>query len=453
MKKMLFALPAILLAVFIAGCSKNPDDELAEKIPATANSLCLIDGNALVQTKLYKDHQKEIQKELKEDSLSEDIFQCRALVFGSPKEEWGGMLLQSQQGQVKKIFDLLVSKAKEDKKLQLKETKEKDEIRITAMVDGKPVLAILYNENLMVVSVGKTDPALFQAKSVNPLFKQLTLKNTLLSAVVKVELPQQGKAKEAVDGALQMVPALQKLQLISLNVPFEPGKPADLDFRLVCQDDAGANEMLAAVNMGLGFLTQSKDPEALKLANLIKRKAEKNTVVISFPVEEVIKSFENALNDSRMKAKRISSCSNLKQIAIGCKMYSADHRERYPNDLTELVKGNYLTDLKVYVAPVDERRQVSKDKVIRQANTSYVYVGKGLTENSNPEAPLAFEKPDVVAKHGGMCNVAFIDGHVETLKVKGKTCKAIAQELTARLGGSRDAAIVLANAAAADQAE
>ncbi|MBO4647507.1 MAG: hypothetical protein J5806_05075 [Lentisphaeria bacterium] len=294
MKKLLFVLPAILLAVFIAGCSKSPDDELAEKIPATANSLCLIDGNALVQTKLYKDHQKEIQKELKEDSLSEDIFQCRALVFGSPKEEWGGMLLQSQQGQVKKIFDLLLSKAKEDKDLQLKETKEKDEIRITAMVDGKPVLAILYHENLLLVSVGKTDPALFKGESVNPLFKQITLKNTLVSAAVKVELPQQGELKEAVDTAVQMVPALKKLQFVSLNVPFEPGKQSVVDFRLVCQDDTAAGEMLAAVNMGLGFLTQTKDPDAIKLVNMINRKAEKNVVVISFPIEDVVKLIEES---------------------------------------------------------------------------------------------------------------------------------------------------------------
>ena len=460
MKKLLFALPAILLSVFIAGCSKNPDDELAEKIPATANTFSLIDGNAIVQTNLYKKYQKDIREFLKKASLSEDVFQCRLLSFGFTKEEWVGVLLQSQNGQAKKIFDLLLSKAKEEKKLQLKETKEKDEIRVTTTFEGKPVLAILYHENLMLVSIGQSDPAFFQAKSANPVFKQLTLKNTLISAVGKVEFPQQGKAKEVVDAALQMVPALKKIQFLFLNVPYEPGKQADVDLRLVCEDDAGANELLATVNMGLGFLTQSKDPEALRLVNLIKRKTEKNVIVISFPVEEVFKFLEEPLIIAGVKKKSIGSASNLKQIALGCLTFACDHHDKFPNDLNELVKGNYLTDLKVYIAPIDERRQISKDKVIRPANTSYAYVGKGftLTKIAYPSRlPFAFEKPDVVAKHRGECNVAFVDGHVETLKVKGKTCKAIAEELTAKLApdnaNAKDFAIVIANAAAEDLAE
>ena len=211
------------------------------------------------------------------------------------------------------------------------------------------------------------------------------------------------------------------------------------------------------VNMGLGFLTQSKDPDALKLVKMINRKAEKNALVISFPIDELATLCEKSVKQGQMKAKRISSVSNLKQIGLGCKMYCMDHSEKFPNDLTELVKGNYLTDLKVYVAPIDEARKVSKDKVIGQANTSYAYVGKGLTENSNADLPLAFEKPDVAAKHGGECSVVFVDGHVHSVKTKGKTCKAIAQQLTRRLAknpaNAKDIAIIMANAAAADQAQ
>jgi|GEM_PF-1521960 len=461
MKKLLLALPAILLAVFMSGCSKTPDEELSEKIPASVNSLCLINGKCIAQTKLYKDHEKDILKELKKASLPEDVVQCRVLIFGSTKEEWGGALMQSAGGQVRKIFDKALTECKKDSKKELKESSEGGLRTITGTVEGKKILAVLYHDNLMLIAVGKTDPAFFKAKSVNPLFHEIKLKDSIISAAVKVELPQQGKTKEAVDGALQMVPALQKLQSVAMNVPFAPDKQPEMDFRMVFQDDAAANEMLATVNMGLGFLAQSKDPNAAKIVKMISRKAEKNAVVISFPIDELAKTVEKSVKQGQMKAKRISSVSNLKQIGLACKMYSMDHSEKFPNDLTALEK--YLSDAKVYVAPVDERRKASKDKVIRQTNTSYAYVGKGLSEHSSADLPLAFEKPDVVAKHAGVCNVLYVDGHVHSEKVKGRTCKAIAQELTAKLAKSksnanakdnaRDIAIILANAEAVDLAQ
>jgi len=294
MKRMLFALAAVLLAVFIAGCGKTPDQELTEKVPASANGLCLIDGNSIVLTKLYKDHQADILKELKEASLPEDIFQCRVLIFGSTKEEWGGALLQSAGGQVRKIYDKLLAESKKDKSCKdLKETTEGSQSKVTCTVEGKKVLAILYHDNLLLIAIGKDDPAFFSAKTVNPLVKEIALKETLVSAAIKVELPPAGRNKE-VDSAVQMVPSLKKLRSVALNVPFSADKP-EMDFRAVFQDDAAANEMLAAVNMGLGLLTQSDDKDVAKTVGMINRKAEKNTVRISFPIAELVKEAEKKL--------------------------------------------------------------------------------------------------------------------------------------------------------------
>lgn len=294
MKRKLFALAAVLLAVFIAGCGKTPDQELTEKVPDSANSLCLIDGNSIVQTKLYKDHQADILKELKEASLPEDIFQCRVLIFGSTKEEWGGALLQSAGGQVRKIYDKLLAESKKDKSCKdLKETTEGSQSKVTCTVEGKKVLAILYHDNLLLIAAGRTDPAFFSAKTVNPLVKEIALKETLVSAAIKVELPPAGRNKE-VDSAVQMVPSLKKLRSVAVNVPFSEDKP-EMDFRAVFQDDAAANEMLAAINMGLGLLTQSDDKDVAKTVGMINRKAEKNTVRISFPIAELVKEAEKKL--------------------------------------------------------------------------------------------------------------------------------------------------------------
>ena len=122
-----------------------------------------------------------------------------------------------------------------------------------------------------------------------------------------------------------------------------------------------------------------------------------------------------------------------------------------PDELNDLVKGECLTDPKVFISPFDSRRKASGDKVIRPANTSYAYVGKGLSEKAYAGLPLAFEKPDVVVNNAGMCSVLYVGGRVLNLKVTGRTCKAIAEELTAKLAKTNagEVAVILANAAAA----
>ena len=455
MKKLLFTLSAVLLAVLMFGCGKTPDEELAEKIPASANSLCLVDGNLIVQTQLYKEHQKEILKGLKDASLTEDLFLCRVLFFGSTKEEWGGALVQSAGGQVRKLFDKALAESKKEKNFkELKETAEGRVRKVTGSVEGKKFLAILYHDDLMLIALEKTNPAFFKAKPVNPLVREISWQGSIVSAAVNAELPRQGKSKEAVDGIVQMVPALKKLRFITGNIPFSAAKP-ELDFRMIFQDEEAAREMLAAVNMGLGFLTQSGDKEAVKMVKMIGRKAEKTAVCITLPLTELAGEIDRAQKKSAAKADRLRSVSNLKQIAVACKTFAIGHKGKFPDDLTDLVKGECLTDPKVFISPSDPRRKASKDNVIRPANTSYAYVGKGLSEKAAPGLPLAFEKPDAAAKNGGNCNVLYVGGHVLTRKVKGKTCKAVAQELTAKLAENHAAevALILANAAALDQAE
>ncbi|MBO4630405.1 MAG: hypothetical protein J5858_00640 [Lentisphaeria bacterium] len=301
MRKMWFLLPSILLAILISGCGKTPDEKLQAKVPASVNSLCLLDGKAVIRTKLYQDNQKRILKELKEASLPEDVLQCRILFFGSTKEEWGGALIQSADKQVRKIYDrLMVEGRKENGKINhFKEFRNDKELRATAVIKGKKVMAVLYDDDLMLIAVQKTDPAFFNAAKPNPLFREIQWSNIILSSTVKVEMPQQGKSKESADMAMQMLPALQKLTVITLNIPFSVDDP-EVNFRMIFQDDQAAGEMLAAVNMGIGFIAQSNNKEMADLTKIFLRKTEKNAVCISFHSKPVAEALEK-MQQKKMK--------------------------------------------------------------------------------------------------------------------------------------------------------
>ncbi len=311
MKKLLFAMPLVAVVLFLAACGQTPDQELKSKVPASANGLCLFDGNNAVKTKLYNDNKDKFLKDVKKASLPEDIFQCRVLFFGSTKEEWGGFLIQSANQQVGKFFDYALADIKKDnlgKVKDLKEVKVGKERHVTATVEGHKVIAILYHENLLLVGINKTDPAFFNAEKPNAIFQDIQLQNMLLSSAAKVEIPQQsGKSKESVDMAFQMLPALKKLEAVSLNIPFSADDPV-LDFRMIFKDEQAAGEMLAAANMGIGFATQA-GKEFADFAQKLTRKTEKNIFSVSFKlkdVEELSKKIEEAKKKrEQQKAKAL----------------------------------------------------------------------------------------------------------------------------------------------------
>ncbi len=290
MKKLCFALPVIALALFLAACGKTPDQELMSKVPASANGLFLFDGTSATKTKMYADNKKMFLEEVKKAKLPEDIFQCRVLFFGSVKEEWGGFLIQSANQQVGKFFDYALADIKKDNNdtiKDLKEVKVGSERHVTATVNGNKVIAILYHENLLLVGINKTDPVFFNAEpeQPNPIFNDIQLKDMLLSAAIKVVIPDKpGKAKESIDMATQMLPALKKLDAIALNIPFSADDPV-VDFRMIFKDEQAAGEMMAAANMGIGFASQA-GPEYAEFVQKVTRKTEKNIFSLSFKIKD-----------------------------------------------------------------------------------------------------------------------------------------------------------------------
>ena len=290
MKKMCFALPVLALALFLSACSKTPDQELMSKVPASANGLFLFDGTNATKTKIYAENKEMFLKDMKKASLPEDIFECRVLFFGSSKEEWGGFLIQSSNKQVGKFFDYALTNFKNDKDLpvkDLKEVKVGSERHVTATTaKGNKVIAILYHENLLLFGINKTDPAFFNAEQPNPIFNDIKMKDMLLSAAIKVVIPDQpGKAKESADMVTQMLPALKKLDAIAMNIPFSVDDPV-LDFRMIFKDEQAAVEMMAAANMGIGFAAQA-GPEYTEFVQKVTRKTEKNIFSLSFKIKDV----------------------------------------------------------------------------------------------------------------------------------------------------------------------
>ena len=315
MKKICFALPVLIVALFLTACGKTPDQELMSKVPASANGLFLFDGTNAIKTKLYADN-KELF--LKKTSLPEDILECRILFFCSVKDECGGFLIQSANQKVGNFFNNILADIKKDNQdivKDVKEVKVGNERQVTATVKGHKIIAVLYHENFLLIGINKTDPAFFNADKPNPIFNNIQMKDMLLSSAIKVVIPDQpGMAKESVDAATQMLPALEKLEAISLNIPFSADDPV-LDFRMIFKNEQAAAEMMAAANMGIGFATQFY-PEYAGFAQKVTRKTEKNIFSLSFKIkdaEELGKKIE--ANKKKREQERAARQAALKAKA------------------------------------------------------------------------------------------------------------------------------------------
>ncbi len=115
-----------------------------------------------------------------------------------------------------------------------------------------------------------------------------------------------------------------------------------------------------------------------------------------------------ALSKAREKARRINCAGNLKQIGLGCLMYSGEHNGNFPERLGLLSEEGYLQAGKVWGCPSAEIECGTAD------TTNYTYVGNGLRDDV--DAPqltiIAYDNP---TNHpaGAWINVLFVDGHVQ----------------------------------------
>jgi len=116
---------------------------------------------------------------------------------------------------------------------------------------------------------------------------------------------------------------------------------------------------------------------------------------------------------SREKVRRISCCSNLKQIGLAIRMYAQDYNGEFPDrngaaGLEMLRSMGYLENTRMYTCP-STTDTINEGCEITDANCSYVYRA-GLNEKSSVDSGVCWDKPNDHTKFG---NILFADGHVQ----------------------------------------
>ncbi|MDP2899115.1 MAG: DUF1559 domain-containing protein [bacterium] len=111
---------------------------------------------------------------------------------------------------------------------------------------------------------------------------------------------------------------------------------------------------------------------------------------------------------ARENARRVACLNNLSQIALACHMYANDHKDVFPERLSELEK--YVGNLKVFSCPA-ELSEITRSEDI-DSKSSYKLLGGFSTKDVKNLGGrvLVYES---VENHKEGANVAFADSHVE----------------------------------------
>ena len=82
----------------------------------------------------------------------------------------------------------------------------------------------------------------------------------------------------------------------------------------------------------------------------------------------------------------------LRKIWAACHSYAQTHQSVFPDDLGQLVKLGLLTPEDL-ISPLDRESTPAKTgNAVTEDNTSYIYLGKGLSLRNGKDLPLILEK-------------------------------------------------------------
>jgi len=125
-----------------------------------------------------------------------------------------------------------------------------------------------------------------------------------------------------------------------------------------------------------------------------------------------------SLNRARDAANRIKSASNLRQIGLANMLYANEHpKNASADDFGTLLKTQDIA-MEVFinprtgtVLPREVQAAAMEEKIAWvNANSDYVWGGKGLNDSVEADRPVAWENPLTVDEG---INILFGDGHVE----------------------------------------
>ena len=121
------------------------------------------------------------------------------------------------------------------------------------------------------------------------------------------------------------------------------------------------------------------------------------------------------------------SSNKLKQIGMAITMYMNDNNDKLPDGLTALMESGFMPGGKNYIASYDKTSTpAGSGKGIKSGNTSYAYLGRGLSGRSNSAIPVCIEKPWLLPEGENTLRVLVLDGSVKQItipKVSAKSCE------------------------------
>lgn len=146
-------------------------------------------------------------------------------------------------------------------------------------------------------------------------------------------------------------------------------------------------------------------------------------IILAFVVFTAFAGVANTVSafNPMASTKGVACTSNLRQIAIVCKLYADSNNGKYPaGDTAEIVKllknEQLLSNEQLWRCP-------GVPKTIKVPPAQYIIIG-GLSDKMSPKMPLVIDR---IGNHEGVINVAFIDASFVTIKSDAKTYSELLQ--------------------------